>query len=410
MGERKSYAYLNKLKKKYGVDVIYSWSRYHKAVEDPYSYMLNYIKHIKEEKKDSIWGESGGNCHDILEKFYLKEISYEDMINEYESKLFEMKANELKYNRTDSESNEKTALKYENSIRHFFLNYKPIDGKTKLEQFVTIKVGRFYFQGYIDFLHKKDNKYIIEDFKTSTIYTGKKKIGEAGQLILYAESLIQRGIPIEDIQIRWNFLKYCTVEYDLFSIDKETKLNKTKEKNCIRSNWVKEIEKTIIKWLEKEEYDSLSITDMVEKSIENNNIDNLPQSIQDRFKIKDCYVYVDLTQELIDELKINIISVLEEIEIKTKRAKELMKEIELIGNPTPKTIKIIKQKEREIDELFWTEIDRAKEYYFYNLCGYNRKQHKPWDEYLKEVNMFVEDNWDNNNNEDLSDFEWLNDL
>lgn len=410
MGVRKSYEYINKLKNKFGVEVIYSWSRYNRYKNDPYGYMLNYIKHIPETKKDSIWGESGGICHDILERFYLKEISYEDMLIEYESKLFEMQTKELKYNRTDNESNDKIATKYEDSIRHFFTHYKPLDSKVILEQFVTINVGRFYFQGYIDFLHKIGEDYIIEDFKTSTIYTGKKKISEAGQLILYAESLIQRGISLNKIKIRWNFLKYCTVISDLKTIDKNTKLNKTKSKNCVRTQWVKDSEKNISKWLEIEGYDELEITDMIQTSIENNNIDNLPQSIQNRFKVEDCYVYVDLTQELIDELREEIISTLEEVESKTSRAKELIKEIDLLGdNIKVKDIK--KAKENELDEMFWTTIDRSKEYFFYNLCGYTRQQHRCWDEYLKETMMFVEDNFDKEfeNNTD-SEFDWLNDI
>lgn len=410
MGERKSYEYLNKLKKKYGVDVIYSFSRYNRYKNDPYGYMLNYIKRVPEVKANSIYSYAGGICHEILERFYNKEIAYEDMIKEYENELFEMQTKELKYNRTDEESNDKIAEKYEDSIRHFFMNYKPLDSKVILEQFVTIKIGRFYFQGYIDFLHKIGEDYIIEDFKTSTIYTGKKKISEAAQLILYAESLIQRNIPLEKIKVRWNFLKYCTVVSDLKAIDKETKKNKTKSKNCIRNKWVKESEKNIIKWLEEEGYDALEITDMIQTSIDNNNLDNLPKEVQDRFRIEDCYVYVDLTQDMIDDLKSDIISTLEEVEEKTAKAKELLKEIELLGD-NYKVLDVKKKKERELDLLFWTHIDKSKEYFFYNLSGYTRMQHVCWDEYLKETMMFVEDNFDSEfKNSGDSEFDWLNDL
>lgn len=409
MGERKSYEYINKLKNKFGVDIIYSWSRYNKYKNDPYGYMLGYIKKIPEVKKDSIWGESGGICHDILERFYLKEIQYEDMLTEYETKLFEMQMKELKYNRTDEDSNDKIATKYEDSIRHFFSNYKPLISKVILEQFVTINIGRFYFQGYIDFLHKINEDYIIEDFKTSTIYTGKKKISEAGQLILYAESLIQRGITLDKIKIRWNFLKYCTVISELKGIDKETKQPKTKSKNCIRTQWVKDSDKNIIKWLKEFGYDELEITDMVQTAIDNNSLDNLPIEVQNKFKIEDCYVYVDLTQELIDDLKSDIISTLEEVENKTNKAKQLLKEIELLGNNI-KVKDVRERKEKEIDEMFWTNIDRSKEYYFYNLSGYTRQQHKPWDEYLKDTMMFVEDTFDNEFNKTDDEFDWLNDI
>jgi hypothetical protein len=408
MGERKSREYLNKLKKKLDVDIIYSWSRYHKAVEDPYSYLLNYIKHEKEIKKDSIYGVSGGICHDILERYYLGELKYEDMLNEYEEKLFEMNAMDLKYNRIDEEANKKIADKYENNVRLFFQQYKPIESKMVLEQFVTIKVGRFYFQGYIDFVHRdSEGNYIIEDFKTSTIYTGAKKIAEGGQLILYSESLIQKGVPLDKIKIRWNFLKYCSIVSDLFSIDKETKKNKTKSKNCSRASWVKESEGNIKKWLTKSEmYDELEIEDMIQTCIENNSLETLPQDIQDRFKIEDCYVYLDLTQEMIDDLKDSIINTLEEIELKTAKTKEILKEIESLDKIKDK--QQIKELNQEIDEMFWSEIDSSKEYYYYNLMGYTRQQHKPWDEYLKDVNMFVEDSFDKDEIGDSLD--WLKDL
>jgi len=71
MGERKSKEYLNKLKNKLGVDIIYSWSRYHSYCNDSYSYLLKYIKHEKEVKKDGIYGVSGNVCHDIIERYYL---------------------------------------------------------------------------------------------------------------------------------------------------------------------------------------------------------------------------------------------------------------------------------------------------------------------------------------------------
>jgi len=58
--------------------------------------------------------------------------------------------------------------------------------------------------------------------------------------------------------------------------------------------------------------------------------------------------------------------------------------------------------------MFWSEIDASKEYYYYNLMGYTRQQHKPWDEYLKDVNMFVEDSFDK---EEIGDsLDWLKDL
>ena len=405
MGDRKSYEYLNKLKKKLNTDTLWSWSRYNSYHNDEYGYLLKYIKHIPETQKDSIWGISGGSVHDILERYYIGEIKYEDMLQEYEEKLFEMNSMELKYNKINKDMNDKISDKYEDSIRHFLINYKPIEAKVITEQFVTIKVGNYYFQGYIDFIYKDvDGNYIIEDFKTSTIYTGAKKQNESKQLLLYSQSLIQKGISINKIKLRWNFLKYCTVTSCLVGKDKEGNY-KTKEKNCVRSQWVKESSKNIEKWLKKEEYDELEIVDILETCIENNNLETLPKSIQDKFSIKDCYVYIDLNEESINTLNDEIVETLGEIVENTKTTNLLLKQLE--GLDAIKDKDKISAINTKVDEMWWTDIDRSKEYYFYNLCGYSRKQHKPWNEYLNDINSFAKDKIEDENDSSL---DWLNDL
>lgn len=390
MGERKSKEYLNKIKEKYNVDELYSWSKYNTYKTDPYGYMLKYIRHEKETRQ-SIYSVSGGIVHDILEEFYLKNIKYDDMLLKYEDKLVDMNIAGLKYNRSDDKKNKATADKYEDNIRLFFKNHIPIKSKVLTEQFVTIKVDKYIFQGYIDFIHKEDDVYIITDWKTSTIYTGKKIDKERGQLVLYAESLIQKGIPIENIKIRWNFLKYCMVEQKLLSIDKETKQHKTSNKNCLRTEWVKEIKSNLNKWLKKEEYDELEIEDILQTAIENNNLDNLPKHIQDNYKVYDCYVEIPLNQEVIDNLKQDITNTLNEIKSKEIQYDELMND----------------GYKEEAEELFWTNIDATNQFFFSNLCGYSSKQHRPYKEYLDTLNIFVKDDKKDSNSE-LDD--WLNDL
>lgn len=384
MGERKSKQYLEKIKEKYGVDELYSWSKYHLGHTDPYGYLLRYILKEKETRQ-SIYGVSGGKCHDILEEFYLGNIKYEDMIKEYDIALYEMDLAGLKYNRNDDKKNESIANKYEENMKLFFVQHIPVEGKVICEQFVTIKVGDYVFQGYIDFIHKESDKYVITDFKTSTIYVGKKILEERGQLVLYAEALIQKGVPIEDIIIRWNFLKYTKVNILTNTKDKETKLEKTKSKNCLRYEWVKETSSYLSKLLNKlTDLDELEIEDMVQTASENNNMDNIPEHIKSRFTLEDCYVEIPLDQDVIDDLKHEIIH----------------------------TLNGLKEKEEEYvitkdDTLFWTTIDKSNEYFFNNLCGYNGKQHKPYGEYLDTIKAFTKTTDNKNNNDDLS---WLNEL
>ncbi|MCD3245386.1 PD-(D/E)XK nuclease family protein [Clostridium botulinum C] len=382
---RKTKEQLNQIKEKYGVDELWSWSKYHSYKTDPYGWYLKYLKHEKETKQ-SIYGVEGGVCHDIIEQFYLGEIKYEQMIEEYENKLFEINLSGLKYNRKDKKANEKIANKYEECVRLFYKEHIPIKHKAITEQFILIKVGKHIFQGYIDFIHKdENNNYIITDWKTSTIYQGKKIDKEKGQLVLYAEGLIQKGVPINKIKIRWDFLKYCKLTYTLAGIDKETKQHKTSTKNVLRNEWVKSIESNLKMWLKKiKQYDELQIEDMVATAIENNNLDNMLEDIQQKYKREDCYVYIPLTKDSIDELKEDIIDTINEIKL-NKKAYDCT----------------------EDDRIWWTTIDKSNEFYFANLCGYSAKQHKPYKEYLDDLNLFVKDR---ENNEEETDDSWLNEL
>lgn len=381
---RKTKKELEVIKKKYNVDELWSWSKYNTYKTDPYGYFLKYIKRVP-ETKTSIYGVSGGNCHDIIESFYNKQIKFKDMLPIYEDKLFEMNMAELKYNRKDEKANKNMAEKYENNIRLFFQQHIPIKGKVITEQFITINIQNNIFQGYIDFVYKdKDGNYIIIDWKTSTIYTGKKVLKESGQLVLYAESLIQRGVSLDKIKIGWNFLKYCTVNYTLASKDKETKEYKLKNKHSLRTEWVKSISSNLKTWLKKTcEYDELIIDEMIDIAVDNNNLENLPKEIQDKYSIEDCYVYIPLTQEIIDDLKADIIKTINEINI-NKKSFEATKN----------------------DKIWWTEIDKTNEFFFANLCGYSIKQHKPYKEYLDDLNMFAKDKEEN----DEEDDSWMNEL
>lgn len=381
MGERKSREFIEGLKKKHGVSEIWSWSKYNTAKNDKYTYLLKYILTIPEQDKSSIYGVSGGVCHDIIEKFYRKEIKFEDMIKEYEDALFEMESAELKYNRNDDDKNLKIANKYEENIKLFFENHQPILEKVILEQFVTAKVGDYLFQGYIDCVTKNDaGKYVILDWKTSTIYTGKKIIKESGQLTLYALALMQLGIKVEDIKIGWNFLKYCTVTITTTTVDKETKLNKVRTKNCLRNEWVSEIKTHLAKWLKKLDIDEEISENLIEKAVKENSLDCMPKQIQDKFYTGDCYVFLELTNENIEEFKKEVIETIKDINERTGEY--------LITND---------------DTLFWTKVDASNLYFYANLSGYGLL-HRPYKEYLEESAMF--NSVENKNNDD----DWLKDL
>ena len=212
---RLSWAELDGIKRQHGVDTLWSWSRIHCFQVSPFEYLLKYIQHVKEDRRDCIYATMGGLAHDIIEKFYNGKIKYEDMINEfYDGWAVHREISNLKFDRNDDGHDEQIAAKYYFDLKQFFQNHSVLRYKPVLEQFVTANIGGNVLQGYIDCCFKDDDGcYNIIDWKTSTIYKGSKAEEECGQLVIYAIALHQMGVPFDKLKIAWNFLKFCNVEY-----------------------------------------------------------------------------------------------------------------------------------------------------------------------------------------------------
>lgn len=363
---RKTSQELNELCIKYKTDRLWSWSRYNKYKISPYEYYLTYLTDLKPDRENSIYGASGGFAHEILEKFYLKQIKYEDMAIELEDALVTLDISDLKFDRSNEEKNETIKVKYINNLKHFFNTHKVIETNVDLERFILIKIGNYYFQGYADLIRKdNDGNFIIQDWKTSSIYKGEKAIKEAGQLILYAEGLRQLGIPTEKIKICWDFLKYCNVTTQLAN-------GKTNKREIERSKIGESLKSNAQMWLKKLGYQD-DIEYYTNLLLDTNNIESLPKDVQDKYIFDDCYVYIPLSEEIIDDLKNNIIITLDEIIVKEKQFK--------ITND---------------DSLFYDSQDSIEKqsYYFANLCGWSANLHKPYEQYIKQL----KDKEENKNN------------
>lgn len=381
---RKTHEELKALCEKLMVEFLWSWSRYHCYKQDTWEYFLKYVLHIKEDRANSIYCVSGGNVHEIIEQLYTDKIKYKDMPELYEDSLFTMNCAELKYNRSDAEKNEAVANKYENCIRHFFKNHNLITSPHFVEKFITIKItDDIYMQGYVDMLvvekYKDENgndrkRVRIIDWKTSSLYRGKKVDEECGQLVLYAEGIRQMlGLPLEDIVCEWNFLKYVTVTIE--------QKNGKKKDRCIERNIIGEsLVNTAKMWLKNFGYED-EIEKYIDEMVINNNIDCLPDEVREKFEIKDCYVQVPLSEEKIQNLKNDIKSTVEEINEKCREYKDTGDE-----------------------KVFWQEVTDSDAFRLQNLSGYSRKLHKPLDEYLSKKEMFLKSEEEKSEEDDLMDF------
>ena len=380
---RKTKEELKEICKQLNVDTLDSWSKYHCYKQDRWEAFLKYVLHEKEDRTNGIYAVSGGYCHDIIEKFYKDEIKYEDMIELYEDSLLTMNIAELKYDRNDSEKNEKIANKYENCIRHFFMNHDVIKQPHRIEHFIIIRISEdIVLQGYIDFLftekyQDKDGnektRIRIVDWKTSTKYTGQKIDAECGQLVIYVEGIRQAlGIPLEDIICEWNFLKYVTVTY-------EQKNGTLKNRHIERNSIGESLVNTAKMWLKHFGYED-NIETYVDTMILDNTIDCLPKEVREKFIVKDCYVEVPLTEEKIEALKVDIVDVIHDFRRREAEYKVTKDEM-----------------------LFWQDVTEADAYRLATLSGYSRKLHKPYDAYLKEQEMF-QNNTDNEENDNSDNF------
>jgi len=301
---------------KYGEEpMIWSYSRlgtFHNCVHE---YYLNKIKGY--ESCNNIYTLCGSVAHDLLEDFYNGKIKYESLSDKFEQNFLAIEVSDYRFS-ADQERNLSMRNKYKDCVMHFFKNHQIVKSKVLTEKHIWIDIKGRLFTGYIDAIHKEGDYYIITDYKTSNIneYKGKKLKQNQKQLLLYALGIHQLGIPLDKIKIRWNFLKYLNIKYPL-------KNGKTKITQAERHKWVDKIKnplkKDILKKYDIEEYEAdIKIIDLIKQ----NSLDGIHKDIIDKYKIEDCYVYGDISEETIkelqDEMEEDIIKILERGENKEK--------------------------------------------------------------------------------------------
>ena len=346
------------------VDKVWSWSKVNCFKNSWYEYYLKYIAKVKEDRANSIYTTTGGIVHSILEDFYTGKIKYEQMDENFEdgwTTAFDIA--QLKFDRNNEEHNNKIADKYYNDLKHFFANHVPMKNKVIIEQFIKTMIGGNLFQGYIDACFKDDDGNInIIDFKTSSIYKGKKAENECGQLVVYALGMNQLGVPIDKIKIAWNFLKYVSVQV--------TQANgAVKVREIERAELGEKLQANAKTWLKKYCSSADEVDKYLKLLLETNDIKCLPKEVQKKYTISDCYVYIPLTDDLIKTWTDDILFNVKDIELREKdyadhKAKGLS--------------------ELDCSKAFWDsdEMVQKNSFYFSTLCAYSPALHLPYKAYL----------------------------
>lgn len=353
---------LNEIKKKYNVSKLYSWSKVNCFMTSPYEYYLKYILHKKEDVDNNAYAPLGGICHNIIEQFYNKSIKYNHMIGLFkDGYVTAIDIADLKFDRNDEDKNNSIKEKYKYDLEHFFRYHSVIESYVAIEKFIATQIGNFVFQGYVDAVYKdKDGFYNIIDWKTSSKYSGKSAEEKCGQLVIYAIGLSQMGIPMDKIKICWNFLKYCDV---LCEQANGTKKNRIIERCKIGES----LQSNVKMWLKKHGYNP---DEYLKDMIDLNSIESLPEEVQAHYCISDCYVYVELTEKLIDKWNKILIENVKDIERREKAYYDM---------------KNRGINEEDCSKQFWDTDENVKKqsFYFATLCGYSANLHKPYQKYLE---------------------------
>ena len=123
---------LQKIKDKYGVNELWSYSKISTFQNSTYEYYLRYVLGKKSDRNDSAYAPCGGFIHQCIEDYYGGKISYEDMIVNFEDAWTTyIDIVGLKFDRTNEEKNENIKRKYRESLNHFFKNLTKLQKKSR---------------------------------------------------------------------------------------------------------------------------------------------------------------------------------------------------------------------------------------------------------------------------------------
>lgn len=409
---------LEAIKNKLGVDRIWSFSKMSTFEQCTWLYKLKYIDRMK-GKQDSCYTYWGTIAHDIRQGFY------DGVYKSNAEMLAKLEEEIAKYLTEDKKSlrfpNKSEHIGYFDNLRHYFANCThltvPVENEKVVISVLKGEHDKYVFQGYIDSFYHEDGKNVILDYKTSSIngFSGEKLMDKSKQLMVYAYGLWkQQGIPIETIVLRFDMMKYCKVSYPL-------KNGSIKVTKCDRRGWVanisnqirkdiedipkaiEKLEKDIAKLMKKRGakcrteqeiididveisvieseiedfklnvYDIFELNEMVSKAIDENNLNSLPKFIQDKYKVEDCLIDVELNEDIIEGYMNEMIETLVNV--------------------------IQAEKEEPVESFNRSRIVDSESYFCNNLCDM-RDNCKFYQEYREHLDMFMDKNVNEQNSDD----------
>lgn len=157
---------------------------------------------IKNRSGDNIYSYLGTVVHELTQAMIRKEINNQQAVEDFIEAVDDADMLDLKW------ISENVKNKYVDCITHFLENYSPISNDTiKIEDYFEIEFNGNIIRGYIDLWYMDGDRIYIEDFKTSTKFSKKDLIKKQRQLLLYGLSLSKK-YPEHRIILQFNMLKY----------------------------------------------------------------------------------------------------------------------------------------------------------------------------------------------------------
>lgn len=326
---------------------VYSYSKLDSFHGCKYNWYQSYILH--ERSKDNIYSTLGGVIHDSLENIYHGKETLQEAKNNFNRTVRECEAKGIKF----PENPPTTKINYIKNMNHFFENYKIMDTKMITEQFVLLKIPRIkdavndedfiWIQMYIDsvipvFKEEEFSSVIVNDWKTSSKFD-KDKLKKASKQLMIYKIGVEQTTGVEVSSIGWTMLKYCYCCYRTKGSKKvPSEIKKSMQE---RKDSIKWFSKKVIGDLIKDGMDTIQAELLMGKAINQNTMTVLPQDIQEKYWIEDCFLEFEFDDELLEECKQWVIDTVTEIE----------------------------SIEHKVENYPNVEIGDKSSYFCFNLCG-----------------------------------------
>ena len=364
---RLNHKQLDNLKKKYGVDRTWSFSRVNSFHNCPKEYQKHYLEHLKLDS-GNVYTEFGTFSHNTIQSLVRGEIKYDEMYPKWQDEVgnWEVDPNSYQFD------NDKIKTGYIANLNHYFKHTQvPAGSQFETEKPVLATIGdnnKYVFVGYVDTQYvDEDGNLVLIDYKTSSRSSfSKAKLPEKSlQLMLYAIGKHQHShLPYSKIRCMFDMMKYVTVHYQ----QENGKWNTSVQE---RSRWVAKMEKKLATKLKKQGYAQDKADESIQVAIMANNLDNLPEEVQDQFLLENYVIELDITEEACQKVAKTIEQKCDEImefEALSKEDQDTWIEVNHPYNPNDyydkklcswHTSTLFKEQEQTLDDILQPETSTS---------------------------------------------------